>query len=141
MTTLRTMGRAAGVGGRRRALDEHEPAERGDRRVSGQDPPASRPSATTRGGVVGRLPARCGAGGLHLIEPRIVALVAKHPAVRMGDQMVPGIHHVGVPVRADLDLRDDLLDGPRLTSAVVTSTAYLPTGTASVTYGSDSFLK
>jgi hypothetical protein len=56
-------------------------------------------------------------------------------------ELVPGIHHVGIAVRADLDLGDGLQDSAEAHLRRGQLEGVLAEGTASVTYGSDSFLK
>ena len=98
------------VGVRGRAFDEDEPAERTDRRVSGQDLGASQAVGDHGDLVGGGFPTR-GPRRLHLDEGGEIALRPHDPTVGMGGQMVARIHHVGVAPGTDLDLRDDLQDG------------------------------
>ena len=91
-----------------RQLDEHQPAGRRDRRVGGQHVAAADILRLLQGLL------RDTGGGrarhLHLREPRHVG-VAQHQAdVGVRDQAALRVDHVGLPVLADLDLRDDLPD-------------------------------
>ena len=124
------------------ALDEDEPPEGSNGRVCRQDLPAAEAVGDHGDGSVSRGSRAVSPRGLHLREGGEVPLLPQHPTC-------PGGRPTGCgnPPRRRIRRgrprsgRSSSATAPRLTSAVVTSTAYLPTGTASVTYGSDSLLK
>ena len=102
------------VGGGGRSLDEDQPPHGRDRRVRREDALAPQTIGDHRRRR-GRAGVRAlGPSGFHLHERGEIALRPEHPAVRMGDQLVTGVHHIGVAVRADLDLRHDFQDGPEI---------------------------
>ena len=90
------------VGGGGGTLDEDEPPEGSNRGVGRQHPPA--PETLCDHGHRSARPGR-----FHLGQAGEIPLQPQHPIVRVGHELVTGIHHVGVPVRADLDLGNDLL--------------------------------
>ena len=94
------------VGGSGGTLDEDEPSEGRNRGVGRQHPPA--PETLCDHGHRSARPGR-----FHLGQAGEIPLQPQHPIVRVGDELVPGIHHVGIPVRADLDLGNDLLHGAK----------------------------
>jgi hypothetical protein len=89
-----------------RLLDEHLPAERIDRRVSGQFPVCAevvRDHGERIGGA--RLERR-----LDLLETGEVGLAQHQADVRVGDQEPRAVDHVGLALLADLDARDHVPD-------------------------------
>ena len=91
-----------------RQLDEHQPTGCRDRRVGGQHVAAADILRLLQGFLRDARGRR--ARRLHLREPRHVG-VAQHQAdVGVRDQAALRVDHVGLPVLADLDLRDDLPD-------------------------------
>ena len=119
---------------RERLLDEHQPAERRNRRVRGEELPAlksrgammpSRSSPRVAAGDA-RADADLGQGGQ-------VALLEDQADVRVGDQVTGRVHRVGVAQPLPTLIWETTSQmALRLTSATVTSAPYSPAGTAMV---------
>ena len=96
-----------------RPLDEHEPAERRNRRVNG-DGLATLQALGNRVHLV----VRRGAGALRARRPDLwrvgeVALREHEPQIGMGDELVVRIHHIRIARTTGADARHHVPDRPR----------------------------